>query len=359
MKPTARYASLNRYVELCQNLGIDAVRLMRSAGLDPSGLATPDTRIPAASIARLLEDSAAASGRDDFGLRLAELRKFSSLGPLSLVLREEPDVRSAVEMLIRYEHSYNEAMRLRMTERSDVAVITVGFELGEDFPCPQSLDLAVGALHGILREFLGPEWQPASVCFARHAPTDGEVFERFFGLAPQFEQPFTGAVLYRSDLTAPNRMSDPNLRVYAQQLLKTLGTPKDATTVEQVRSMIELFLPAGRCSAEQVAHSLGMNRRTLNRHLGAFDESFTTLLDQVRAKLAEQHLRNGRYSLTEISQYLGFAAPSGFSRWFREQYQLSPSEWKATRMGVAPGQDHRPHDGDAKPTGGLSHSRGR
>ena len=359
MKPTARYASLNRYVELCQSLGIDAVRLMRSAGLDPSGLAMPDSRIPAASVARLLEDSAAASGRDDFGMRLAELRRFSSLGPLSLVLREEPDVRSAVEMLIRYEHSYNEAMRLRMTERSDVAVITVGFELGDVVPCSQSLDLAVGALHGILREFLGLEWQPASVCFARHAPTDGEVFERLFGLTPQFGQPFTGAVLYRSDLDAPNRMSDPNLRVYAQQLLKTLGTPKGATTVEQVRSMIELFLPAGRCSAEQVAHSLGMNRRTLHRHLGAFDESFTTLLDQVRSKLAEQHLRNGRYSLTEISQYLGFAAPSGFSRWFREQYQLSPSEWKATEMGAKSRQERRHAVGDAKRAVRLSHSQAR
>jgi AraC-like DNA-binding protein len=264
-------------------------------------------------------------------MRLAELRQFSNLGPLSLVLREEPDVRSAVQMLIRYEHTYNEAMRLRLNERGDIAVITVDFELGEDVTCSQSLDLAIGALHGILREFLGREWKPASVSFAHRAPSDTEVYERFLGLVPLFEQAFTGVVLFRGDLDACNRMSDPNLRVYAQHLLKAIGAPKDATVVDRTRELIELFLPAGACSADQVAGGLAVDRRTLHRHLQAFGESFTTLLDQVRANLAEQYLRNGRYSLTEVSQLLGFAAQSGFSRWFRNQYGLSPSEWRAKK----------------------------
>ncbi|EFC85342.1 AraC family transcriptional regulator [Parafrankia sp. EUN1f] len=338
MKPTARYASLNRYLELCQSLGIgaDAARLMHDVGLDPSGLAMQDTRIPAASIVGLLENSAAASGCEVFGMRLAELRQFSSLGPLSLVLREEPDVRSAVDMLIRYEHTYNEALRLHLSERSDIAVISVGFDLGEDIPCQQSYDLAVGALHGILREFLGPGWRPASACFAHPAPADCEVYERFLGLIPRFEQPFSGVVLHRRDLDAPNRMSDPHLRAYAHQLLKPLGAPRDATIVEKVRAMIELFLPAGRCSATQIAQGLLMDRRTMHRHLDVFGVSFSTLVDQVRAKLAEEHLRNGRYSLTEISRLLGFAAPSGFSRWFRNEYGCSPSAWKATQGRLDP-----------------------
>src|ERR1700739_4903078 len=109
VNPTARYASLNRYIELSQSLGIDPVRLMRANGLDPSLLAFQDTRIPAAAVIQLLEDSAAESGRDDFGVRLAELRQFSNLGPLSLVLRAEPDVRSAPELMIRHEHTYKQA----------------------------------------------------------------------------------------------------------------------------------------------------------------------------------------------------------------------------------------------------------
>src|SRR5579862_8771655 len=177
LKPTARYAALNRYIELSQSLGMDPVRLMRANGLDPSRLAFQDTRIPAAAVVQLLEDSAAESGRDDFGVRLAELRQFSNLGPLSLVLRQEPDVRSAVELLIRYEHTYNEAMRLRMTERNELAALSVGFEFGEEIACRQALELAVGVVHGILREFLGPDWHPVSACFTHEAPADYAVHE--------------------------------------------------------------------------------------------------------------------------------------------------------------------------------------
>ena len=331
MKPSARYASLNRYIELCQSLGIDPVRLMRANGLDPSRLAFQDTRIPAAAVIQLLEDSAAESGCDDFGVRLAELRQFSNLGPLSLVLREEPDVRSAVELLIRYEHTYNEAMRLRMTERNELAALSVAFDLGEEMSCRQSLGLAVGVAHGIFRELLGPQWHPVSVCFSHAAPADCTAHERLFGVTPQFDHPFAGLVLYSADLSAANRMSDPNLRPYAQQFLRSLAAPKDMSTLDRARELITVFLPAGMCSQSQVAKELQVDRRTLHRHLAAHGETFSTLLDAVRVELAEQYLVNARYSLSDVSQLLGFAAPSGFSRWFKAQYGCTASEWRAAR----------------------------
>lgn len=66
-----------------------------------------------------------ASDRPDFGLRFAELRRLSHLGPLSLVIREEPDVRSALALLIRHEHMDNEALHTRIREDNGIAVIAV------------------------------------------------------------------------------------------------------------------------------------------------------------------------------------------------------------------------------------------
>jgi AraC-like DNA-binding protein len=155
------------------------------------------------------------------------------------------------------------------------------------------------------------------------------VYERLFGVIPQFDHPFTGLAIYRSDLDAANRVADPNLRVYAQQFLRSLAVPSDLTTVDRVREMIKLFLPAGRCSLAQIALELQIDRRTVHRHLSAHGETFTFLLDAVRAELAEQYLREARYAITDISQMLGFAAPSGFSRWFRQHYGRSASAWRA------------------------------
>jgi AraC-like DNA-binding protein len=123
MPPSVRCATLDGYVGLARSCGLDPTRLLREAGLDVADLAVPDTWIPAAAVARLLERSARRSGREDFGLRLAGLRRLATLGPLSVVLRQEPRLRDALALLIRYEHSYNEALRLRLDEGGDLATM--------------------------------------------------------------------------------------------------------------------------------------------------------------------------------------------------------------------------------------------
>ena len=160
MHPLVRTATLNGYAGLARSLDLDAAQLMRDAGLDPVDLASPDKWVSAAAVSQLLEDSAAASGRADFAVRLAELRRLSTLGPLSVVLREEPDLRSALTLLLRHMHSYNEALRMRLDESQDIATIRLWFEFGEPAPANQARALAVAALHGIIRECVGTSWRP-------------------------------------------------------------------------------------------------------------------------------------------------------------------------------------------------------
>jgi hypothetical protein len=40
----------------------------------------------------------------DFGLRLAERRSLSNLGALALLIREQPTIRKALEVLANYIH---------------------------------------------------------------------------------------------------------------------------------------------------------------------------------------------------------------------------------------------------------------
>jgi Arabinose-binding domain of AraC transcription regulator, N-term len=185
-KPQARYAALSGYGSLSDSLGLDGAPLMRSAGLDPASLAVQDRWIPAAAVARLLEISAAASGREDFGLRLAEFRRLANLGPLALVIREEPDVRSVLQMLIRHEHTYNQAISIRLSEADGLATIRMHLDLGEPTGTRQATELVVGALHHIHRQLHGTRWQPLSVYFPP-APADISTHLRIFGHVTQFQ----------------------------------------------------------------------------------------------------------------------------------------------------------------------------
>ncbi|MGW1004974.1 AraC family transcriptional regulator [Streptomyces sp. NPDC002520] len=331
MKPLVRNAALNSYVELGKSLGIDPLTLMKRVGLDPVGLTVQDRWISGVAVTQLLELSAAASHREDFGLLLAERRRFSNLGPISLVVREEPDARSALELLVRHEYMYNEMLHSRLSEANGLATLKLSLEPGEAMAVRQSMELAVGAFHHLLRAFLGTRWQPVSVCFTHSSPADTGTHRRVFGPVLEFDQEFNGIVLYADDLDTPNPMSDPLLRTYARRYFESIAVSRGTTELDRVRDLIEVLLPTGRCSIEQVAASLGVDRRTVHRHLAASGETFSSLLNATRVQIAEQLVANPRRSLTEISGLLGFSAPSAFSRWFGERFGCSPRQWRLRR----------------------------
>jgi len=330
MRPGVRTATLDGYLGLARAAGLDPARILTDAGIAVADLAVPDTWVPAAAVSRVLERSADESGLEDFGLRLAGLRRLATLGPLSVVLRQEPDLRSALGLLCRYEHSYNEALRLRLDEAGDLATMRLWFEFGEPAPTRQALELATAALLGIVRELLGRQWEPLSLCFSHRAPASPAAHLAAFGPRLKFGHEFTGLVFYAAELDAPNTVSDPLLRPYAQQLLSALPAPPAPTVTGQVTQLVEMLLPLGRCSTNQVARSLGVTQRTLHRQLAAESESFSAIVHRIRAALAERYLAAERYSLTEVSELLGFTAPSAFSRWFRQRVGVSPTQWRAS-----------------------------
>ncbi|MFV0459220.1 MAG: AraC family transcriptional regulator [Actinomycetales bacterium] len=332
MAISMRAATLHGYVEVAESLGLDPGTQLAEAGLDPGVLAYPDRWVSAAAIARLLHNSATSAATPDFALRLSARRRLSTLGPLSLVLREEPTLRTALGLLLRYERSYNEALRMRLGEANGVATITVSLEFDELVPSGQAMELAVAALHGIVREFVGPSWTALAVYFAHPGPRELSAHREVFGPRVGFGREVNGIVLSAGDLDAPSTLADPLLRPYSDQLLASLTAPRQPGAAAAVQEAMELLLPLGRCTMTQVARSLGVDQRTLHRRLAAEGETFSGLLHRVRGQLAGRHLSEGRYSMTEISDLLGFSAPSGFTRWFRQQFHTSPRQWRQARI---------------------------
>ncbi|MBH0778429.1 AraC family transcriptional regulator [Nocardia bovistercoris] len=348
MKPLARYAALHGYTELGRSLGLDTVELLHAVGLDPAGLRVQDRWVPAVAVADLLERSASASGREDFGLRLAERRRFGNLGPLGLIVREEPDVRSALRVITRHESMFNEAVRTRLTEQDGIATLRIALDLGEPVESRQAIELAVAVLHGLLRGFIGARWRPLEVRFTHPAPRNLRTHLRIFGPHVHFDQETNAIRTNTTDLDLPNDMSDPQLRAYARKLLPDPPyRTRRADTLDRVRELIEVMLPTGRCSVEQVARSLGADRRTVHRRLAAEGETFSSLLDATRAELAQHMVTNRTHTLTEIAELLAFSTPGNFSRWFRHRYGCSPTQW---RDRVPQGQPDTRTNGDGRNT---------
>src|SRR5271154_2062072 len=102
MPQLVRSAILTDYLDVARSVGLDPSRTLGSVGLSQRCLQDPDFKVPEDAVRQLFEASAAAAGIDDFGLRLVEKRALSNLGPLALLIRDQPTVRQALEAWNQY-----------------------------------------------------------------------------------------------------------------------------------------------------------------------------------------------------------------------------------------------------------------
>ena len=161
-----RSASLTNYAEVARSLGLDPFAQLRAAGLDVHCLSNHDLMIPVARVIALLESSAHVAGVDDFGLRMAMSRRLSNLGLIALAAREEPTVRDALHCLQRTMHLHNEAIRLEIEETDEVVVLSEQFLARVRGPMRQGVELIIGVLYRVIKEFLGEGWSPKAVCLS-------------------------------------------------------------------------------------------------------------------------------------------------------------------------------------------------
>ena len=316
----SRSGSLTSFPEVAREAVLDPWALLHEFGLPRSCLDEPDSMVPSESVCRLLEASATRSGIEAFGLRMAEARKLSSLGPLGMFAREQRTLRDAVTALAHYARIINESLHISIEESGDVAILREELLVGEAVPVRQATELAVALMFKAMCGYLGPDWKPRRVCFVHDPPVDSSAHARLLGREVHFGAEFNGIVCARRDLAVANPNADPTLARYAMKLLDHRNAADRDRFGPRVRQLVVLQLSTGQCTVERIAQMLRVDRRTIHRRLRSEGETFSGIVDAVRRELADRYLADGQRSLARISSLLGFSAPSGFSRWYRRQF---------------------------------------
>ena len=325
MKPLTRSASLTNYAAMAQAAGLAPLAMLREVGIDPACLDSPDLKVSSEAIGRLLENSAQRSGWQDFGVRLAESRPFLVLGPLAFLVREQGTVRASLEMLIRYMHLHNESLQLWLEEDAQQARLCFD-HVGRSTPTRQSLGLSITVVYRFLKQALPEDWEPVRVCFMHEAPRDMRAIRRVFSNRASHKEAINGIVLLRGDLERPLATSS-QLGRYAHDYVRALSADTPRSTATQVRQLILAALGTGQCSLSTIARQLGMDVRTVRRHLDGEATSFNALLREVRRELAPRYLVGPPRSRNELAMLLGFGAPQSFTRWFRNEFSVPVALW--------------------------------
>ena len=102
----------------------------------------------------------------------------------------------------------------------------------------------------------------------------------------------------------------------------------DAKFLQRLNEIVMTHLSETNFKLENLAGEIGMSRMTLHRKiLGLSGQSAGQFVRTIRLKRAAELLLNRTVNVSEIAYEVGFESPANFSRNFRRQFGVSPSDY--------------------------------
>jgi len=142
------------------------------------------------------------------------------------------------------------------------------------------------------------------------------------------------------DAFQPGRST--KLRQIAEDYLKSLSSPHDATFTLRVANMLRGLLRTGESSSANAAAALGIHERTLQRRLHDEGSSFEKIKDDVRRELAAALIAQPEIPLTKVASMLDYADSSAFTRSARRWFGEAPAAMRK-RLSSAPAPSEQSH----------------
>lgn len=311
--------------------GHDSRELFHRAGLDHDRLTQPLARFSYGAIQRLWQIAQETTGDPCFGLRVASFwhpTTFHALGYSWLASR---NLEEAFERLVRYSSVVSTAAKgaMRIEKSQESFCLVVDIDHVNPPPEPVAIDAGMAAILAMCRGAYGNRFRPLEIQMRHPEPRCADQFIELFRAPVKFSQPryamcIDPAVVGESLVTANPELVRVNDQVVTDYLVRL----DREDIIMRVRSKLIERLPGGQVDEADIASSVNLSRRSLQRKLRQRGVSFSELLDSSRRELGLQYVRDAQHSLNEVAFLLGFAEPGNFSRAFRRWYGKSPSQYR-------------------------------
>jgi AraC-like DNA-binding protein len=118
------------------------------------------------------------------------------------------------------------------------------------------------------------------------------------------------------------------MRLTKSDARRLLSSPPNGDLIKALQVVIRTFRDNGWLSITQTADLAGMSERAFQRELAGKGLDFSKIVNEVRAELATEMLKDRDLTLTEISTALGYSTPSNFARAFERWTEQSPTEFR-------------------------------
>lgn len=321
----ARY--FGRLLELLRAQRIAIAPLIDGLGFDPASLDDPDATLRLSQVNTLIDRIADQTQRIDWGFDLGQRLHLTSHQILGYGLLASPTFGYALQMLSRYFSLATPTFRAQFRRDAQHASFLLVPSLPMSHACLIfHTDTIATAVDLVLHEMLGDRMPRYDLHFALDLP-----HKQRYETLTDARCRFGVGDLAGIRLHFPIALIDEPLSLADAAALKAAEARCEASfrrviASGQVAGWVRMMLREssnGLPSLEQLAHTLNLSPRTLDRHLKAEGAGFRQLATDVTVDKARELLAQGR-SVTSVAHELGYTDASNFARAFRKATGASP-----------------------------------
>jgi AraC-like DNA-binding protein len=325
----ARYFAL--LCEVLTEIGVDADAVLRAARIWPTQVHGPDATLSIRQAEDLVDAARRAARRDDLGFLVGRAVKLSSHEILGYGILTSPTLDYAISLAARYYRLITPWFRMqyrRGPQRCEVLFQPVANLQ------PQALqfliEIVIVSAHEQLKVLAQERLPPYEIYVSYPEPPHARDYRKlkparfhFAGERLPGARMVLDADVVTSKLPMADRSALQGAELRCEELMRK--TTQSAGLSDWVTMMLRES-HEGVPTLAELAHVLNQSVRTLDRRLQAEGTRFLALSKRIRHERACALLKSG-LSITQVAYQVGYRDLANFTRAFRRDSGMSPSQY--------------------------------
>jgi AraC-like DNA-binding protein len=316
---------------------VDIDSFLRSFGVNPADVKSPDARIPIETYLLIQEEAAGYTNDPYFGLHMGEFAEAGSWSILGYLMMNSKNLGEAFEKASKYSRIIGNLIEAQAELRNNQIEIVYSTPPHAPKMSRHCFESTFSSSVRMMRALTGVNLSPLEVRFIYPQPASTAEYERIFCCPVYFEQEKNSLTIDISMLYTPILLPNPELlqyfENYAQEFLAKMDRQNEYT--RRVTKLILSHLDDETLSIDSIAREMAISVRTLQNRLEEEGVVFSELLQLIREKLAKKYLREN-YSVETITYLLGFSEPSVFRKAFKKWSGVTPREYREQAYSAMP-----------------------
>ncbi len=307
------------------------VVLLRSLGIELKNSFDPSNMVSDNDYYAFFE-RVAASDRDatTLPLRVGASMHCDEYGAFGLAWKTAPDLRGSYDRAERYARMLTSVSTYKFEATDDGGYMHLQREGERRLGMRLSNEATIASIASISRQVSTKVFIPIAVYFKHRAPESIAAHEAYFECPVHFESDRDALHISIETLRTPNHLGDKSISSFIDMHLEAELSKinYDSSLDRLVKDQVVQSLSEGVPAISDVAKSLGMSERTLQRRLSKQGYSYQSLADESRRQFADRLLKQTDYSLAEIAFLTGFSEQSAFTRAFKRWEGQTPRSFR-------------------------------